>query len=368
MKSSYTKNTITLAISFLFSYFIYSQDSVPPATISNTSIGARFLLGSYLTMHAKAEYLRDSYSSFTELYWQKKTDGSKDWQVAHNYPSWGVSLITGNTGSREHIGRLYALQPYFQFPLHRSSIYQAHLKLGGGAGWITKPYDLNKNPKNTLIGTHLNAFLQASLQNEFIISKHLAVDAGISLVHLSNGSTTLPNLGLNMPLISAGMRYTPSKEYINKRKLHDTSFYGINFSIGTSVSVKQAPWVGGKHYLINTLHGEAMKRHSRNSSYGGGMILFYNRSIKNFEEEAILNEAKRKSFQAGIYASYEHFLGKLSIPVHIGTYLYNADKEPFLFQQYGLRYRIATPVTISILLKSHMGQADFIHIGGSYNF
>ncbi len=368
MKSSYTKNTVVLAGFFLFSCFLHSQDALLQVTPSNNSFGARFLLGSYLTMQAKAEYLRDSYSSFTEIYWQKKTNGNKDWQIAHNYPSWGISFITGNTGSRKYIGRLYAVQPYFQFPLYQSSVYRGHLKLGGGAGWITKPYDLNNNPKNTLIGTHLNAFLQASLQNEFIINRHLSFDAGIGLIHLSNGSTTLPNLGLNMPLISAGIRYTPTTELIIKKKLPDTSFPGINFSIGTSLSIKQAPWVGGKHYLINSLHGEAIKRVNSKSGYGGGLILFYNRSIKNFEEEAVLNEGKRKSLQAGVYASYEHFLGKLSIPVQVGTYLYNADKDPFLFQQYGLRYRLANPVTVSILLKSHMGQADFIHIGGSYNF
>src|SRR5690349_17063148 len=72
----------------------------------NVSIGSRFHFGSYLVTKSKAEYIKDSYSSYGELYLQFQTKGKSDWEISHRYPQWGISFLYGNTGSRQYIGRM----------------------------------------------------------------------------------------------------------------------------------------------------------------------------------------------------------------------------------------------------------------------
>jgi hypothetical protein len=347
-----------------------AQDQSRPDKSSffkNLSVGSKFYYGSFLTTKTKAEYIRDSYASFGEIFIQSQTDGSKDWQLSHRYPQWGVSFLFGNTGSRQYIGRLNALYAYVNLPLVVSRNYNGSFLLGAGPGWISKPFDINTNPKNTLIGTRLNAFINLGLQNEIRLSKHFFLTGGLSFLHLSNGGTTLPNLGLNTPCFSVGARYAFA-EPVKQERTPEQFIKKMEYYVYTSVGLKQAPWTGGNHYLINNIQLEAAKRVKRNYSYGLGLQLSYNRSLDYFPLENPDREKRgRKKLQAGVYVSYEHFLGKLSLPLQLGAYVYNKAMSPVLFQQFGLRYQCTKHISTEVLLKSHMGQADFIHLGIGYN-
>ncbi|MEO5564079.1 MAG: acyloxyacyl hydrolase [Chitinophagaceae bacterium] len=337
--------------------------------LKNTSIGSRFYYGSYLITKSKAEYIKDSYASFGEIFFQQQTKGNKDWQVSHQYPQWGVSFLHGNPGSRKYIGHLNALYAYLNLPLISRRKYTASFLLGGGPGFISKPFDINTNPKNTLIGTRLNAYINMVLQNEVKISNRFFLQAGLNFMHLSNGGTTLPNLGLNTPGIFAGIRYAFDEPVKEEKIVKDSFSRKMNYQIFTTIGLKQAPWIGGNYYTINALQAEASLRVSRNYSYGLGMILFYNRALDFFPLENPSYEKRgQKKLQAGVYGSYEHFFGKLSVPLQLGVYVYNKAKSPLLFQQFGLRYALSKHISTELLLKLHTGQADFIHTGIGYNF
>lgn len=334
---------------------------------NNWSIGASQSFGSFIANQPKSEYIRDSYTTLTEVFIERKTDGKADWHLSHRYPAIGLGLIAGNSGSKEYIGNLYALYPYIRFPLLNTRHYEASIKTGGGVAVVGKPYDIYTNPKNTLIGTRFNVFLSFALQNEFKLNERIHLAASIGIIHISNGSTKLPNLGLNIPNLSAGLRYALGRPQLKKRELKDTSSSKIDLAVYTSVSVKQYPWVGGSYYLINAAQLEASKRKGRNSSIGVGTLLLYNRTKRRYAMEDRPENPSYQKFQAGLYLSYEHFLGRLSIPVNIGGYVYNGSSSG-IFQQYGIRFKATDHLSTQILLKSNSGQADFIHVGLGYNF
>jgi len=371
-------------------YLFFSWLLIPVASLSqspdsssmktnfwhNASIGSRFYFGSYLTTKAKAEYIRDSYASFGELFFEFQTKGLNSWELSHRYPSWGLGLLYGNSGSREYIGNVSALYAYLNLPVIRSAKYNVNFLIGTGPGIVSRPFNIYSNPKNTLIGTRLNAFINLGFQNDIKISGKLSLSGGLHFIHVSNGGTTLPNLGLNTPCIYAGIKYSFNKPDSTPLIITDQSYREIRFKIFTSVSVKQAPWIGGNHYLINVLQTEAAFRRKLNYSFGPGIMFTYNRSLDFFPLENPSYEKRgQKKLQIGTYASYEHFFGKLSVPLQLGVYVYNKAKSPLLFQQFGLRYRIQDKyssvlknLSAELLLKSHMGQADFIHIGLGYTF
>lgn len=331
------------------------------------SVGLRGSWGSFFTSHPKAEYVRDSYSSFGEFFAEVRTNGEKDWQILHRYPSIGVGYMLGNPGSRQYVGNLQALYPYARFSLVRTGGYEGSLKLGGGLAWISKPFNAETNPKNTLIGTRFNALLNLNFQQQIRLSDRLLADAGIGILHVSNGGITLPNLGLNIPNINVGLRYIITEAPVMVRSVKDSSSKKIDWSVHATVAIKQYPWIGGSHYLINGFQMEGAKRIGNSTSIGAGLAFFYNRTIRKYHMPTYL-DSNTKKLQAGIFLSYEHFLGRLSIPVQVGGYFYNASKSGGIFQQYGLRYLVTRHLLAELLLKSHMGQADFIHSGFGYKF
>ncbi|RYY53798.1 MAG: hypothetical protein EOO09_16740 [Chitinophagaceae bacterium] len=333
------------------------------------SLGFTHYAGSFITTDPKAEYVRDGYASFSELALMVSAKGNRPWHATHNFPSWGFALIHGQTGSREYIGKMTAAYAFLDLPLLRRSRYRLSLKAGAGPGIIGKPYDVYSNPKNTMIGTRLNVFINAVLKNEFLVTDRLSLNAGIGFMHLSNGGTTLPNLGLNTPGISAGLRYAFSpEEWTTLKPAREPFQPAFLLQVQSSAGIRQASWVGGNHYLINLVQGEAGKRTAPNHYFGAGLQLVYNRSLDYHPSDTPAETVSREKFQAGIYAAYEHHFGKLSFPFQVGFYLYNKNNYPVIFQQYGARLAFSGNWNCFAMLKSHLGKADFIHAGIGYKF
>lgn len=338
------------------------------APFQNLSLGTRAFYGSFITPSSKLEYVRDSYTSLREYYIQYQLKGSKRWQQMHNYPQWGLSYLSGNTGSRAYIGNMHAAYAFLNLPLFRSNFYSGSFRFGAGPGWVEKPYDVDTNPKNTIIGTKLNAFIHLMFQNEFKISSRIFLNANLGLMHLSNGGTILPNLGLNIPTISAGVRYAFATSVSDTSVNMETMSKRIQYSVYSTAGLKQWPWIGSGKYLINTIHAEGLKTLNENNVAGGGLVFFYDRTLSKYSSEGETAPPHNKHLQVGMYASWEHTFGRLSFPMQAGVYVFNRYKSPALFQQVGLRYRFSDHLSSVMFLKTHMGRADFIHAGFGYHF
>ena len=79
-----------------------------------------------------------------------------------------------------------------------------------------------------------------------------------------------------------------------------------------------------------------------------------------------LESESTNTLQAGIFGAYEHYFGRLSIPLQLGAYVYNQGKSPLLFQQIGMRYQLNNKLNTELHVKTHLGKADFIHAGIGY--
>lgn len=353
----------------LFSFICtsgYGYAQEPRGFFKNTSLGIRGYYGSFLTTKPKAVYIRDSYASFMEIFFQKQTTGHSDWEITHNCPQWGVAFLSGNTGSRQYIGKMYALFAYINTPLIRTQRFTSSFRLGAGPGIAEKPYNVYNNPKNTIIGTRLNAFIDLMLQNELRILPKLYLNAGLAFTHLSNGGTTLPNLGLNTPSITAGIRYSLLKENIVNKRPVDSFACKTIYRLSLTVGEKQVALVGGPYNTILVLQPEISKRFNCNHAYGAGIAFFINPGASKDKKQLPPNGEPVAALQTGLYGSYEHFFGRISIPVQLGAYIYNKGENPLLFQQIGLRCKINTHVSTELQLKAHLGKADLIHAGIGY--
>lgn len=81
--------------------------------------------------------------------------------------------------------------------------------LGLTMGW--NPYDPETNSSNRIIGSEVTACIDVDFYLSWLVSRHIDVNVGVSLVHFSNGNTKIPNAGLNIGGAKIGLAY-----YINR--------------------------------------------------------------------------------------------------------------------------------------------------------
>lgn len=333
---------------------------------STLSIGAKTHYGFFLANQPKSEYVRDSHTYFGEITVSTQTRGNKPWQLVNHYPQIGISLLYGNSGSRQYIGNVAALFPWLKFPLLKTAHTLTSFRLGFGAGWIQKPFNKETNPKNELIGTHLNGCINMVVEQEWQLMKQLYLNAGVSFTHISNGSITLPNLGLNIPALSLGVRYSfqPATSAPEKRELppfvKKWHYYAYTFAAGKQTYPLESPV-----YLVNTVLFEAVRDFSYSSRFGGGVNLTLDRSLSR-ENVWYEFEKTDPQWQGSVYALYEKVVGNLSIPVQLGAYLYNKYQISEVYQVIGLRYRFLPHWIAGLQLKAHLGKADYIQYGIGY--
>jgi hypothetical protein len=343
-------------------FFIVSQSQ--QSFFKTSSLGVQAHYGSFITILPKAQYLRDSYSYFGEISFQRNY--KTQWPLDSQFVQWGGGIFFGNTGSKQYVGNMTGVFAFINLPLLHKNNFASKLRMGGGFGWIEKPYNKNTNHKNVLLGTVLNAYLNFIWQNEFKLTSKTFFNFGLSFSHLSNGSSTLPNLGLNIPAVSIGVRYSYGNESPPAKILKDSVQKKFSYNLYASAGIKQHPWIGSKRYLVNVFSVEMTKQTNRKHQYGGGIILFYDRSLEVNPLTITSDKREQNNFQAAILASYEYSIGRLSLPLQFGGYIFNHDVYSVIFQQAGLRYRFSKRFSMEAILKLYGGKADTFHAGIGY--
>lgn len=76
---------------------------------------------------------------------------------------------------------------------------------GLSTGW--KPYHEQYNAYNKMMGSKINAYLNTNFYLHWKLSPRVSLTSGVTLTHFSNGNTNIPNAGLNMLGLKAGLVY-----------------------------------------------------------------------------------------------------------------------------------------------------------------
>ncbi|HSC36887.1 MAG TPA: acyloxyacyl hydrolase [Chitinophagaceae bacterium] len=323
-----------------------------------------------MTNVPKAVNLRQTWSSFGEINFSLQTTGAGYWKQVNNYPRMGIAAFFGNTGSPEYIGHMAGIFPYVNFALHRDRIFRLGFRLGTGIAWIEKPFNVYTNSKNMMIGSHLNSCISMLAEAEVKLTSHLAASSGISFTHISNGLTETPNLGLNIPALTIGLRYHMTEPATCPKQPLPVFSKRMHWQVLVAGAVKQQEWLESPHFFVPTVSTELMFRQKHGDELGTGLLLTYDASLtREVQNELILSFDNSKSkLQAGLYGCYEHNIGRISIPLQLGIYLYNNYPVKSFFQIIGVRYAVSNHCKALLQLKTHLGKADHIDWGIGYTF
>lgn len=308
-----------------------------------------------------------------ELSFQKVTNGANQWETYYFYPSFGVTFLYSGLGHIGSIGEAYALYPFINFSLNKSKINQLKFRFGLGLGYLTKKYDRYENYQNTSIGSHLNAAISLNFEYRRQVTERLAMSVFAGLVHFSNGSTRVPNNGLN--IVTAGLTaayfiQTPH-ERIPKSPKEGRPYKGFeknlfSYYLAFQYSFRDIDdYIGqNKNWSVYNVSFNVMKRISFLSKVGLGVDLVFDESDRVVLDKKNVAYNDIDILKPGVNAAYEIMIGQASIMAHIGFHI--AGKERYdgvCYQKFSLKVNVTRHSFAMMSLTTHMAAADYIGLG-----
>jgi|GEM_PF-129124 len=320
-------------------------------------------LGFLMAHRGVMGHLPEQHALGGEISLYARTDGRKKYQQRYNYPNIGVTLFGSTVGNMELLGTYWGTYGFIEFPFAKNDKMEFTGKMGTGFAYGTKVFDQELNPKNVAMSTHLNALICLGIQYRYFFGNTHMV-AGIDLTHCSNGSTKVPNLGINLPYLSLGVGHTFNKvEKIVTRE--DFVPAPWKFSLLGILSVKEVFPTGERKYPIYAFSLLGEKIFGPKSGMEASFDVMYKTSINAYKPA--IHKSKEGITQMGVYAGYVLPLDKLHFVLGMGMYIrdeYFPDDR--FYHRLGMRYYVTDHFMINFTLKTHWAKADYVEYGIGY--
>ncbi|MEO0775944.1 MAG: acyloxyacyl hydrolase [Bacteroidota bacterium] len=339
--------------------------------------------GQLLKHTPKLRFEVDQPSAAFELLFRRQTFGDRTWQAEQGYPMLGFSLMAYRMAPNDLLGNAYSLAPNLSTYLFRRKKWNAQFMFGYGLAYLDRTFDLDNNPQNNAIGSHLNVTVKLRFAANVRLSPHWGLHTGFSFTHYSNGASQLPNLGLNIPAMVLGLRYTPRPwtetryTHLDGKRPPPKRRWGAHGSLGLGLRERGA--AGGPRnpiYLATAAVTYANAKFNRfmlgaEFEFNRGVFLF-GQHVGEFENR---QEALRRSMRWMLFVGDELQYHNFSISMQVGFYLHPVYLGVFpLSTRFGVRYYLPPLRSsegrfyLALQLKSHLIIAEYFSFSGGVRF
>ena len=321
--------------------------------------------GSIVMAHTAAiQHLVNSHPTGFEVNVQRQTTGAAPWHAWYKYPKVGLA-VTYYDFHNPVLGYVLAASPYLSKSFSRGPKHDFSFRMGAGLAYLTNPYDRETNHKNTIVSSALNATLQMRFEYDYALAPHLGLLVGLGLNHYSNGATSKPNFGVNLPSVVLGLNYHEQRPAPQANALTSALTEAEQrrfFNVSASIGYKQRTESDRRKYLANSVTAAVGRRVNRKSNLLLGIEGFYDRSLKATLEDTTRAGVKQPDVKKlGVFAGHELLFGQLAFVSHLGFYGYAPYKSSTIFyERLGLKYQFNSLLFGAIDLKLHGGKADVI--------
>ncbi len=357
-------------LKYIWFVFFLSRIIVGSAQSDSTrSQIAYSLSSSFGNVIANANELENNSISQTNgftaaVHWQK-TDATT-YNLFACYPRHSLSLTYQQFENKVLGGGFilnYSLSPYFALS-NRISLYPA---ISVGISALSNPYCLNSNPNNKLYSLPVSAFLALGVGVRWQLTKQLAAQTAVAFNHVSNGGWKDPNNGVNWPVISVGVEYSPSQLTLEKRtRIKSTERF-------RSLRVDAA--------IFGLLRSGIISSIERNKPVIGLQLLASKQTTRihawtiafEFYQDQLLQEQLKSysiasnGFRAGAMAGHEFLLGKFIFSQQLGVYLAGRNGAELLYHRWGCTYFLKDRWSVGVNLRAYKAVAEFTDLRVSYS-
>ncbi|MDN5203079.1 acyloxyacyl hydrolase [Fulvivirgaceae bacterium BMA10] len=140
---------------------------------------------------------------------------NQHWATYYSYPTTGIAFAVSDYANNKVLGREFSLVPYLTLNLSKKRLHSWYLKLGLGASYFTKHFDVLENPTNEVIGSSLTWTFQAFMYRSLLVNEKMHLKFGGGFWHSSNGHTQLPNFGMNSAMMSISAQFLDGAKALN---------------------------------------------------------------------------------------------------------------------------------------------------------
>jgi len=312
------------------------------------------------------------------LHFQYQTYGKEEWEQHQGYPLMGMSLQYFNFGDAEVLGHAVSIYPNITLKIVDRPKWMVHFRVGSGLAWLNRTYHHLDNPGNNSIGSQLNNTTGFRLVLGVPMSSYWTAFIGGSFTHFSNGAIQMPNLGINVPALSASVRYSPhpirSTDFIHweesrkpPRRLGAQAYF--------SIAYKETNFPGGAKTPVYSGSAAGLYRISKVQNLLWGLEYEFHQNVFNFTRHTFAVHSREEARIAArrwmLFLATEWQFRNTGLLVQIGINVSGKSAlVPYpVYNKLGLRYYfprirlLDTQLFAGIFLKSHMITADYMALG-----
>lgn len=341
------------------------------------TFSADYLFGQIMLHRPNISHLLQGPTNGVLVSWRQNTYGFKEWEQRYNYPSFGASFLHQYMGNSS-LGEAYSLQGDYYFYFWKRKL---NLRVGTGLAYMTNPFDLENNPKNTAYGSRfLGSFLIGfNYEKNKLWNTPLGIKMGGFLVHYSNGKTKSPNTSTNNYGIQIGLIYDLDHE--NQPQFQEKNYASkftepLRFNLSFLSGMNDTGVIGESSRPFAVFTGYVDKRLNPKSAIQLGVEGFFTSALRHYirhrqslfpNNEAIqeLDDWRR----VGVFVGHELFIGKLSLITQMGYYVYYPiDYMKRYYSRVGIKRYFNDHLFLSLSLKTHLARAEAMEYGIGYRF
>lgn len=304
----------------------------------------------------------------------------------------GVGLGFYNFGESRQLGNPVA---FYLFQGARISSLAPWLSLyyewnfGLSAGW--KPYDSYYNSYNTMIGSKVNAYINANFYLRWRLSPRVSLLSGLTVSHFSNGNTKIPNAGLNTiggniglecnfyrkdDLKSLERKVALTTQPFRRHFTYDFVFFGswhdrlVKTSDGFSPSPEAYPVFGFNFTPMYNLNYKFRLGVSLDGTFDGGANLYTEGDVYGkVDKSDIVRPPLGDQFALGLSGRVEYVMPFFVVGVGIGANVIGKNDLKMFYQLLTLKIALSRAVFLHVGYRlQNFNEPNFLMLGIGFRF
>lgn len=266
-------------------------------------------------------------------------------------------------------GRVYSASGYYDAGIAGNERTSFRVRLTVGVGYLTQQWDPFFNPRNRAIGSHINGLMQAACYMQTPLTPRSRLQAGLTLIHYSNGNWSQPNLGINMPALYLGIQQLePSRRHIHTR-ISNRAWGKLEWQLSARLGKRQMTMDDPRNIWNYLVEGKVLYPHKPHRFWALGLVYYYDRSYLYTKFQPLARGGLDNTSEIAITGGHEYRIGKLGLIADLGFYLYRpSDVKRMYFECLGLKYYATPNLVFMNRIKVHLTTADFFEWGVAWQF
>jgi hypothetical protein len=337
------------------------------------AIEAKYQYGFTIPHHPDMFYQISDYTRSGEINVVRRRYKSQFWESNTRRLETGVGLWFSSLGQNDLYGHVISIFPFINLHLFNLGKLSTKSRVALGLGYANKPYDKYKNPYNNALGSHFNAYIGLGFMLYYPIIDKITLHGGVSLNHMSNGSSQKPNNGINTLALSVGARYNlTDKNHFAEKHIDIKKYKKFELLPTISIGRNHPALYYDKKFWSGSITLTSLWYLKNNIALGLGIdFIRHGGAPFSYKTHNQMNEYSSFSYKdylyAGSFATLEYHLGSLSLYMAPGYYLYYKTKprQP-LYARLGVRQKIYKNICAHFGIKANYFVAEFIEFGFGY--